>query len=178
MRKKVMNTDIRHKIEKILELAKRGVGGEKETAEKMLETLLTKYDLKIEDFEDKAKTECRIKFKGKFEKELAAQLLRKILNMNTFYISKAYKIKTYFYTQLTKLEFAEFMYLYEIFKPALHKHLKAAMTAFIWTNKLHSDNPTAIEWDTLTKEEKEQQMQAYKLTEVTKAIVVNKALTE
>lgn len=41
---------LKAKINKIKELALRGVGGEKETANKMLEELFLKYNLSPEDF--------------------------------------------------------------------------------------------------------------------------------
>ncbi len=70
-----MDDSVRLKIEKIIELTKRGIEGEKENAKLLLEKLLLKYNVSLEEFSSEIKRE-RVFFYTQSESfELITQIL-------------------------------------------------------------------------------------------------------
>ena len=59
-------------IKKLQELAERGVGGEKEGAQKKLEQLMKKYNISEADLSDEQLREHEWKYHTEFEKKVAA----------------------------------------------------------------------------------------------------------
>ena len=66
-------------LNKLKALAERGVGGEKETAQRKLQELMEKYEIDENDLSDDKKEKYQFKYKNEFEKKLIKQieLLRK-----------------------------------------------------------------------------------------------------
>ena len=54
-------------LNKLKALAERGVGGEKETAQRKLKKLMKKYDVEEADLSDEKKENFEFKYKNKFE---------------------------------------------------------------------------------------------------------------
>lgn len=57
-------------LNKLKALAERGVGGEKETAQRKLQELMEKYEIDENDLSDDKKENYQFKYKNKFEKQL------------------------------------------------------------------------------------------------------------
>lgn len=70
-----MNAEIKDKIAKVLELANRGVDGEKEAAQKALNRLMKKYDLSDEDLSRIKLSRYYFKYKTELDKKLFCQLV-------------------------------------------------------------------------------------------------------
>lgn len=66
-------------MKKLKALAEQGVGGEKETAQKKLEQLMKKYNVKEQELSDDAIEEHIFRFHGEFEKRLLIQVAYKVL---------------------------------------------------------------------------------------------------
>lgn len=69
-----MNTEIKDKITKVLELANRGIDGEKDAAEKTLERLMKKYNLSDEDLAKIKLKPYTFTYKTNLDKALFFQL--------------------------------------------------------------------------------------------------------
>lgn len=70
-----MNTEIKDKIAKVLELANRGIDGEKAAAQKALDRLMKKYDLSDEDLSRIKLARYYFKYKTELDKKLFCQLI-------------------------------------------------------------------------------------------------------
>ena len=64
-------------LNKLKALAERGIGGEKETAQRKLEELMRKYGIEEADLSDEKKEGFKFKYKNKFEKKLILQIAYK-----------------------------------------------------------------------------------------------------
>lgn len=62
-------------IRKLQALADRGVGGEKETAQKKLTLLIEKYGISESELDESKIKEHRIKYRGRYEKKLLVQVI-------------------------------------------------------------------------------------------------------
>lgn len=132
-----MDTTPIEKIKKILELSKRGVGGEKITAERLLDKLLLKHGINLSDLDDSKKLDVTFSFKNEFEKKLACQICTKILNTGSVPIYKVRgKTKTRI-LELTIAEKIEFELYYSVLREEMAREFEISFSAFIQTNALY-----------------------------------------
>ncbi len=148
---------IKDQLKKIAALAERGEGGEQISAKIMLDKLLLKYNLTIDNLRDNAKTECYISYKNKWERSLITQIYCKITNKSTISYNQSKSQRMTWKVDLTKLEAAEFYMMYNIYTKAYAKELKNLQHAFISKHELYSTNSEGKEC-TLTKEDIEKIM--------------------
>lgn len=132
---------IRDRIRKLIELSKRGVGGEKENADAFLQTMLNKYGLTIDDFSDDVKIRYKIWYKGPAENKIMFGTIRKVLGIGTVHYRHAYRAKNAISVEMTKIQFAEFDYLYTIYREEYKKQSAALVDSFISVNELTGDDP-------------------------------------
>lgn len=69
-------------IKKLQRLAERGVGGEKEGAQKKLQQLMKKYDIEESDLSDDKLEDHEWKYHNDFELRLLKQTIYKVLGMD------------------------------------------------------------------------------------------------
>jgi len=135
-----MSTPI-ERMKKILALARRGVGGEKVTAEAMLAKLLAKYSMTIADLESEAQPARRREFtySTAFDRRLLSQIVASVLCTRSLSSWRRPGEKAVFF-ELTALQFAEVDVRYTAYRKALAKELKKSTErvymAFIQTNDL------------------------------------------
>lgn len=135
-----MNAPV-ERMKKILALARRGVGGEKTTAEAMLARLMCKYSLTIADLDDQALERTRRWFRCRTEadRRLLIQIVAFVLGQKDFDVWKR-PGKRDRAVDLSPLEYAEVDVRYEACKPALQAELRKAekrvFSAFVHANKL------------------------------------------
>lgn len=88
-----MNIDnkLKDKLQKLLALADRGVGGEKTNAQTMLSALLDKHNLTLYDIGSEEKTERLFRYENGAEQLIIAQIIRKATNQNTVYLLREEK---------------------------------------------------------------------------------------
>jgi hypothetical protein len=136
-----MNNDkITAKLHKLLALARAGVGGEKDNAERMLNAMLAKAGMTIADLDDSLQVPTTREFDAKTKEE--RQLFAQIANC----VRPGSKVFTYrgtrgkIYADLTPADFVEVEVSYLIHRPSLKKHLvksrQTAFTAYIYKNAL------------------------------------------
>lgn len=132
------------RVKKILALARRGVGGEKTTAEAMLARLMSKYGLTIVDLDDQAVERKKHWFKcsTEMERRLLSQIVCSVLGRRDVAIWRQ-KGKRDRAVELSPLEFAEVDVRFEACKPALRAELKKVesrvFVAFVHANHLSAD---------------------------------------
>lgn len=119
---------IRERIRKLYKLVEQDVGGEKENAQKILDKLLAKHGITLSEIiDDDHEEEFVIKFKGVFEKRLLTQIIGKIRNRKTL----GYFNKDKLHFDATKMEYAEILTLFSVYKNALLREFEDLFTAFI-----------------------------------------------
>ncbi len=135
-----MDNRIKEQIKKIMRLAERGVGGEKTNAQTLLNRLLRKYSLSLEDFKNDVKISYKFYCRTKHEKRLLINTVGKVLNIDQVSMSDT---KRAIYINLTKLEFAKVDHLYETYRKEFRKELKKqadiTVQAFLSVNNIFPD---------------------------------------
>lgn len=69
--------ELLRRLERVKALAERGVGGEKENAEALLNRLMAKYGISEEDIEDTAERDYFIRYHNFWERKLIVQIAYK-----------------------------------------------------------------------------------------------------
>lgn len=127
-------------LKKLLVLSKRGVNGEAKNAEMLLNKLLKKHGMTLEDINNVEQTkDYDFEFESKWEENLLNQLAYAMFPEKDVYVY-TYKRKKYNRThlmlKLTSAEFIEFDYAYNVYRESWNKELDLFYHAFIQKNKL------------------------------------------
>ena len=153
-----MTENLRERIRKIQALAERGVGGEKETAEKKLKSLLAANNMTEEDLVEEETHYYLFSYSGgEYRKKLLGQIIYKVLGHEQpirLYHSKGTRNKYGVYcTPAQKIEIdLDFEFYCNIFE----KEIDIFLTAFIQKQELFpQDCPTDhIDLNDMTPEQK------------------------
>lgn len=133
---------IKQRLLKILELARRGEGGERVNAQRMLDSLLKKHGMTLDDLERDGpeRTFYDFNFKDEFERRLITQCVYAYVPK---WDGKSYGKgvqKNVVAYRLTKAEFLEVGLYLSIHRDALKVHMKkmaeTAFNAYVQTNDL------------------------------------------
>ncbi len=137
---------IKSKLHKLLALARQGVGGERDNAQSVLNKLLARHGLTVDDLDDEsAKREIRwFTPKNDHERTLLAHCVAATLG-------KAWDGKAWFVKrskargcELTPLEHAQIELLFEVHKKLLAKQIRKqaemGLTAYLSTNRLYAQD--------------------------------------
>ncbi|KII38381.1 DUF2786 domain-containing protein [Pseudomonas fluorescens] len=131
-----INPKLEAKLRKLLALAERGEGGEKDNAQRMLDKLLARHSLTIDDLIDERREIRWFPAGNKFDRPLAAQILAKICNTIEIATYTSNKRKKQIGVQVTPAEAIEFELHYDTLRKALAASLDDAFSAFVQANKL------------------------------------------
>lgn len=128
------------KLKKIKALAERGVGGEKETAMRMYQELLEKYELEESEVLEDLVTLHWFGYKTELEEELLTQIFYKVTGSLEYkrYVGKLQRRKKRG-CDCTELEAIEIKLLFDFYRKELKRELKAFMIAFHQGNDLYPD---------------------------------------
>lgn len=145
---------------KLNELAKRGEGGERETAESMLKSLCKKHDISIEEIEGEAIKEYYVKIK-KEDFTLFHQIVRHVTQTAKLYgefdkktISQ-YRLKGNYMVECTASEYVEIEAKNNFYQRLYKEEVKSFLGAFIMANDLYGGTSSKSEF---TDEELEKYM--------------------
>lgn len=137
---------IKQRLIKVLNLAKRGAGGEKDNAERMLNTLLEKHKLTLEELLDEdVKNTAWFRCKNKAERTLFSQCCLKIIQGwdRNFWGSKSRKNQIG--VQVTKAQEIELGLTFDAHRRAFNKefekHVERLVAAYVQRNHLFSNTP-------------------------------------
>ena len=127
------------RMRKLLALAQRGVGGERENADRMLSRMLAKYGMTIDDLTGDDKPEWRtFTVSCKDESMLLINVVTKVLNVNSYTSRNRRNLRL---IELTRAQFIEIQCLMSVYWPALKRHMAHARSAFLISNRIWPENP-------------------------------------
>lgn len=128
------------RIQRLRALAERGVGGEKETAERSLRSMLAQYGYTIftfnQDYGEEVKEEYVLKFADRHGKALYQQIISRLRESSkwTYWTHKGRTLSMT--VELTRKEYVEVRYLYKIYRRAWETAIEDMQTAFFWKHGL------------------------------------------
>ncbi len=124
---------LKRRLKKLHELAKRGVDGEKETAERMFQKLLEKHKISIDEITDDQKKRTWFRHGVYPQRKLLVGIICAVCDVCEYYTRGRFSVgvdcSEYQRTQI-ELQFS-------IYKSALKRQIEATVIAFIWKNELH-----------------------------------------
>lgn len=164
---------IRKKIEKIMALANQGVGGEKENAKKILDKILKKNGLSLDDFDSENKKTYWFKFNGIYQKKLINQICGNVIDENDYSVWGSRLKRNIIGFDLTKTQFIEISLRFDLYKKSLENGFDDFFRAFIIKNDIFPKSVAATE---PTKEELDDHLRALQLASGIKVTRINKAL--
>lgn len=132
-----MDEFLETRLRKLLILSERGIDGEKENASQMLNKLLDKHNLSIEDISDDVKNICWFKYKGKLQEKLLRQIIASTAGRDVeMWINKGKR--NILGASITKCHMLEIEMLFNAYKVALEEEFEFALEAFINKNDIFS----------------------------------------
>lgn len=136
-----MDERLMKKLAKIKALADRGVNGEQENAEALLDRLLAKYNIYEEDLLEDTVKEFEFQPYGVFGTKLFPQICANVVGYNVtvlYYVNKR-NCKTRF-VKCTEAQFIEISEMYEFYRYHLDKGLESYYKAFIQKERLFPED--------------------------------------
>ncbi|MFY3630812.1 hypothetical protein ACOTFH_29625 [Achromobacter xylosoxidans] len=133
-----MNTDkARERMLKLLALARRGEGGERDNAQRFLDRMLQKHGLTLADLDDQEQpTEWQRFAYGKdMERRLLEQVLSMVLKVNEFSYRQDKKA---IHVKVTKAQHIEIELHFRAYQRELKSVLEHAFIAFVQRNDIFS----------------------------------------
>jgi len=167
---------------KLKALADKGVGGEKENAEKMLSDLMKKHNLTIEEIEGEVEGEYFFKIEQAdvmLWRQIVANVNYKIPKYGEFPKSdiKKYHLKGNYLIKCTAAEFVEIESKFNFYKNLYKQELEVFYSAFIHANSLYSSRP-AKESDDWDNDEIDKQVRIIQMAQRIKKGQFNKQITQ
>lgn len=138
-----MEDKVQAKLRKLLALAERGEGGEKDNARRMFDKLLAKHGMTIEDLSKESRETHWFPARSRFEVRLAGQIMAKILDTMTPDIWTSRGRPKQVGVDVTPSEAIEFELHYEALRRALTGCFQDAFSAFIQANRLFASAQTS-----------------------------------
>lgn len=133
------NDKARQRMLKLLALARRGEGGEKDNAQRFLESMLKKHGMTLSDLDEEERSLEWMKFpiKTAQDRRLLVQVASMVLESNSF-ITRQYRGEKAIWLNVTKAQCVEIELHYRAFQRDLKKTLEQAYIAFINRNDIFS----------------------------------------
>lgn len=128
---------LKNRILKLYNLATQGFGGEKDNAKRILDNLLLSHGINLSQIIDNEELAVfSVTYKSKLEQRLLQQIIFKIRNGER---TKGYSENKKQIFQATKIEGAEIIAAYEIYRKALIEEIEDIFTAFIHKQNIFPD---------------------------------------
>ncbi len=145
---------IHEKLRKLLALASQGVGGERDNAQAMLEALMRKHGISVDDLAGESRTLERFKYGRSFlEKKLLHQVIGSVVLNPSFYTDKRKGKGGYVWVEVTKSERLEIELRYAAYAAAMKKEMEIFYSAFIHRNQIFHSDSKASEESSLSHQE-------------------------
>lgn len=134
-------TDQKERLKKLYALAMRGVGGEKEQAQAILEKLLKKYAVSLDELDEKIVCEYQLEYHGKEQEQLLKQTIYKVTDdAHSFYTlqytASGRKCRTTLGVRCTAAQKAEIEFLFSFYIRVWEKEREALLQAFIQKHRI------------------------------------------
>lgn len=161
---KMVDEKKRELLKKLQELAERGVGGEKEGAQKKLEQLMKKYGIKDADLSEDKEDDYDFKYHNQFERKLLIQIFYKIVpdfTSHVYVYRRGKGSKSTYCMRCTKAQALQIQIEFEFYSALWEKEAAFFLEAFIQKHRIFGtrkdDGRNKTE---MTREEKERMMAA------------------
>lgn len=153
-------TDQKERLKKLYALAMRGVGGEKEQAQAILEKLLKKYAVSLDELDEDIINEYQLEYHGKEQESLLKQTVYKVTdNKNAFYplcwSQSGRKCRTTLGVKCTAAQKAEIEFLFNFYIRVWEKEREALLQAFIQKHRIFGNLKDGEKGTELSAEELE-----------------------
>lgn len=150
----------RELLKKLQALAERGVGGEKETAQKKLKQLMKKYGVEDADLSEDEEEDHDFRYHNEFEKKILRQLFYKIVpdfRSRTYFYQYGKGSKSTYGIRCTKAQALQIQIEYDFYCDLWKEEVDFFMSAFIQkhrifalpTNREHVDTTPMSKQDIL-----------------------------
>jgi hypothetical protein len=128
---------IKSKLLKIKALAERGIQGERENAQILLEKLLKHYHVTLDELAEEKQDFYTYHYKNVTERKLLVQVIVYVHKTSEVKMKVNYKSR-YFRLEQTQLQHLETLELYNIYRKAFDVELERLFVAFIHKHNLFS----------------------------------------
>lgn len=133
---------IPERLKSVYNLALKGVDGEKESAKKILDKLLDKYNVSINELEENQTEIFAFSFRGKWQRKLLIQVAYKVLDYQpALYSARVGSSKRISPSQIgircTKYQRTEIMFLHDFYCQLWESELDKLMLAFVYKHDLY-----------------------------------------
>lgn len=149
----------KERLKKLYALAMRGVGGEKQTAQAILEKLLKKYAVSLDDLDEDIVSEYQLEYHGEDQERLLKQTVYKVTdNENAFYSlywTRGEECQTILGVQCTAAQKLEIEFLFDFYTRVWEKEREALFHAFVQKHKIFGKLKNREEGMVLSDEELE-----------------------
>lgn len=159
---------------KLKRLAERGINGEKENAEKLLNKMMKKYEISEEELDQEEEKIVYITLKNKAEKKICNQILYAYFNDASLW--QKYRHRTTYYVKLTAAQEIEFKYMLSIYLNDFYKQQEIFINAFIQKNRIFPVNGPVVDIMTLPSEQKGKAIKAAFMAEGIEKTQIRKSL--
>lgn len=135
--------ELKAKLLKMKALAERGLGGEREVAERMIHELAAKYNLSLDAIGNLTERRFEIKFTEIWQRKLFGQLMG-LMRVEKYGSRDADKLSLFYYkgsskecfTECTEMEWLELTARYSVLCADYKRQLASFYTAFLMANDL------------------------------------------
>lgn len=153
-------TDQKERLKKLYALAMRGVGGEKETAQAILDKLLKKYAMTIDDLDEEVIQEYELEYHGKEQDRILMQTVYKVTDeKDTFnhlqYTYSGRACRTRLRVRCTAAQKAEIEFLFSFYVRLWEKEKEALLQAFFQKHRIFGNLKEGESGEELSGEELE-----------------------
>ena len=151
-------TDQKERLKKLYALALRGIDGEKEQAQTILDKLLKKYAMTLDDLDDKAIQEYDLEYHGKEQDRILMQTVYKVTDeKDTFnhlrYNHSGRACRTRLRVRCTAAQKAEIEFLFSFYVRLWGKEKEALLQAFFQKHRIFGSLKEGEEGKELSSEE-------------------------
>jgi len=156
---------------KLKQLADKGIGGEKINAEQMLNNLLKKHNLTLEDIEDEVKQDFFLQFTDPYQWKLFSQITALIDPNIPKYgkfpqnVIKTHRLRGNYMITCTVSQFIEIQAMHEFYFRLYISELDVFYTGFLHANKLLLPPDADQKPEDLSDEELEKELRIRKLSQ-------------
>lgn len=169
-------SDIREKMRKLLELAQRGVGGEKDNAMALLNRALQKHGLRITDLDDTLKKKSWFCYRGGLEKTLLHQIIVAVSDRDVtdVYVRPGKSGSNGF--MLTPDQAAEAELRWRIYRRAFREEQDLLLHAFIQKNRIFPATAAPGSEEPRSKEEQSRIERMLKMSEGVRNVPIRREI--
>ena len=163
-------------LHKLKALADRGVNGEKENAEKLLNKLMKKYNISEEDLEQEYTKDVFIALRNDAERRICSQILYAYFDERPLWKRRGDRTK--YFVELTPAQEIEFKYILSTYINAFYKEQEILLHAFVQKNQIFPKNGPVLDESKLTLEEREKRLKAQLMMQGMEKTIIRKCIGE